>query len=127
MTQARDRVLAAIAGAARRLPKSALAALAGCSTGVIDGLVADGALVSVALPPEPVAPPLDPDFRPTRLDPDQRVGGGAISAAASRRAPSRRPCSKASPARARRRSISRRSRRRCARAARRSCCCPRSR
>ena len=36
---------------------------AGVSVGVIDGLVDDGALVTVVLPPEPVALPPDPDFR----------------------------------------------------------------
>ena len=44
-----------------------------CSTGVIDGLVADGALEAVALAPESGAAALDPDFRPTRLNADQRA------------------------------------------------------
>ena len=49
MTDARARVLAALADRGAPTPKAALAALAGCSPGVIDGLVADGALVRVAL------------------------------------------------------------------------------
>ena len=73
MTDARARVLAALAGGRRsRSPKAALAASAGCSPGVIDGLVADGALLAVPLAPEE-SPALDPDFRSTRLDPDQRA------------------------------------------------------
>src|SRR5271163_1945852 len=51
-TVARSRVLAAL-DAASPLAKSALAAMAGCGTGVIDGLVDDGALEAVELPPEP--------------------------------------------------------------------------
>src|SRR5208283_3309156 len=101
MTEARAKVLAALAGgpssgASRHLPpegeginsaaaplslgereaaegrrvrasgpepiaKSALAELAGCSVGVIDGLVREGALALVELPPEKPAN-LDPDF-----------------------------------------------------------------
>src|SRR6202142_689722 len=44
MTEARARVLATAAQSGAATPKAALAALAACSTGVIDGLVADGAL-----------------------------------------------------------------------------------
>jgi primosomal protein N' (replication factor Y) len=36
---------------------------AGVSAGVIDGLIDEGALASVVLPPQPVALPPDPDFR----------------------------------------------------------------
>ena len=72
MTDARARVLAALAGGGTPAPKAALAASAGCSPGVIDGLVADGALLSVPLAPEE-SPALDPDFHLTRLDPDQRA------------------------------------------------------
>ena len=35
---------------------------AGVSAGVIDGLIDEGTLETVVLPPEPVAPPPDPDF-----------------------------------------------------------------
>ena len=44
MTDARARVMAAVAERGAPTAKAALAALAGSSTGVIDGLVADGAL-----------------------------------------------------------------------------------
>ena len=45
------------AGQERRSPQAGA-----CSAGVIDGLVDEGALEAVALPPEPAAAPLDPDF-----------------------------------------------------------------
>ena len=73
MTDARARVLAALAESGAATPKAVLAARAACSTGVIDGLVADGALAAVALAPERGAAPLDPDFRLTRLNADQRA------------------------------------------------------
>jgi primosomal protein N' (replication factor Y) len=50
LTNARTRVLAALE-AASPMAKTALAAMAGCGTGVIDGLVDDGALEAVELPP----------------------------------------------------------------------------
>jgi primosomal protein N' (replication factor Y) len=87
-TPTRERVLAALAAEAC-LPKSALAEAAGCSAGVIDGLVNDGALEIVALPPEPPALPPNPDFAPSRLEPGQAeaarvlieaVGKGAFGA-----------------------------------------------
>src|ERR1700749_4382254 len=62
ITEARARVLAALAESGTATPKAVLAARAACSTGVIDGLVADGALAAVALAPERGAAPLDPDF-----------------------------------------------------------------
>ncbi len=89
MTEARQRVLAALAGGDAPMAKSALAERAQCSTSVIDGLVADGALLSVALAPEPVASALDPEFRRPLLNADQgsaahdlvaRVGERAFSA-----------------------------------------------
>ncbi|WP_158816520.1 primosomal protein N' [Methylocapsa sp. S129] len=70
LTPARQRVLAAL-GDDTPLAKSALAEAAGCGTGVIDGLVDDGALEVVALAPEPIAEIPDPDFAPTALEPDQ--------------------------------------------------------
>ena len=73
MTEARARVLAALAGGGAPTPKPMLAERARCSTSVIDGLVADGALAAVALAPEKGAAALDPDFRPTLLNPDQRA------------------------------------------------------
>ena len=73
MTEARARVLAAVAESGAATPKAVLAARAACSTSVIDGLVADGALEAVALAPESGVAALDPDFHPTRLNADQRA------------------------------------------------------
>src|ERR1700722_5731955 len=64
MTKARARVLTALTELSALTPKAALAARAACSTGVIDGLVADGALEAVALPPESGAGPPARGFPP---------------------------------------------------------------
>ncbi len=77
LTPARTRVLAAL-GEGQCVVKSALAHAAECSAGVIDGLIDDGALELMALPPEPVAPTPDPDFAPTRLEPDQQAAAKAL-------------------------------------------------
>jgi primosomal protein N' (replication factor Y) len=77
LTPARQRVLAAL-GDDAALPKSAVAEAAECSVGVIDGLVDDGALEIVALTSEPIAPLPDPDFAPTRLEPDQAHAAEAL-------------------------------------------------
>ena len=79
MTEARARVLAALAGGGAPTPKPMLAERARCSTSVIDGLVADGALAAVALAPEKGAAALDPDFRPTLLNPDQRAAADDLA------------------------------------------------
>ncbi len=60
-TKARDKVLSVAADGEVR-GKSALAKAAEVSLSVIDGLVDDGALETVALAPEPVALLPDPDF-----------------------------------------------------------------
>jgi primosomal protein N' (replication factor Y) len=70
-TAARDRVMAVVAGSPA-LAKAALAAEAGVSPGVIDGLVAEGALRRLELPPEG-APLLDPNHRAAELSPGQRA------------------------------------------------------
>ena len=93
MTEARARVMAAVAERDAPTPKAALAALAGCSVGVIDGLVAEGALMPVALPPEAVMGALDPDFGQTRLNPDQRAAADDL-ASGSPTARSRPLCSR---------------------------------
>jgi primosomal protein N' (replication factor Y) len=72
MTEARARVLAALEPGGAPKSKAALAALANVSTGVVDGLIADGALEIAALEPERIAAALDPDFSPARLNADQR-------------------------------------------------------
>ncbi|MGA7198399.1 DEAD/DEAH box helicase family protein, partial [Roseiarcus sp.] len=86
MTDARARVLAALAGAEGPVPKSALSRSAQCSTGVIDGLIEDGALISVALAPERIAAALDPEFRPPPLNADQRQAADDLIARVAERA-----------------------------------------
>lgn len=70
MTATRARVLAAAEGGLVHL-KSALAEAAACSSGVIDGLIDDGALETIALPPEPVAMACDPRFAKPSLEAEQ--------------------------------------------------------
>jgi primosomal protein N' (replication factor Y) len=53
---------------------------AGVSPGVVDGLVDDGALVAIVLPPEPVARPPDPDFTSPDLTAAQREAAGVLRA-----------------------------------------------
>src|SRR4051812_39251623 len=65
-TPARNRVLAALADGLLRT-KSEAAKDAGVSTGVIDGLVDEGTLEVLGLPPEPVARQPDPDHRTPEL------------------------------------------------------------
>ena len=77
LTPARARVLAA-AGHAPCQRKADLAKAAGCSAGVIDGLVDDGVLEAVALPAAPVALPPDPAFAAPRLGADQAVAAAAL-------------------------------------------------
>ena len=69
MTPARSRALELAADGQIRA-KSALAELAACSTGVIDGLVASGNLVEVAIP-QKVCPEPDPHHRETEFSGDQ--------------------------------------------------------
>ena len=85
LTPARASVLAALAEGAV-LGKSELAAKAGCSAGVIDGLVAEGALAAVSLPPEPVAGLPNPAFALPALEPDQAAAADILSQAVEARA-----------------------------------------
>ena len=62
MTAARARVLRLLANGLTLL-KSEAAHEAGVSVGVVDGLIDAGALETIALPPGPVAPQPDPEFR----------------------------------------------------------------
>jgi primosomal protein N' (replication factor Y) (superfamily II helicase) len=71
MTAARGRVLALLADRLAR-GKSDVAVEAGVSPGVIDGLVDEGTLESVVLPPDPVARAPDPDFARPDLTVAQR-------------------------------------------------------
>ena len=72
VTAARTRVLAIFADGLTRT-KSEAASEAGVSTGVIDGLIDDGALETVVLPPEPLAGIPDPDYLAPDFTPDQRA------------------------------------------------------
>ena len=73
------RVLAVMADGLIRA-KSELAQAAGVSAGVIDGLIDEGTLETVALPPEPVARPPDPDFAQPDFSPAQRDAAEALRA-----------------------------------------------
>ncbi len=53
---------------------------AGVSVGVLDGLIDEGTLVTLVLPPEPVARPPDPDFSAPDLGPAQRAAADALRA-----------------------------------------------
>jgi primosomal protein N' (replication factor Y) (superfamily II helicase) len=79
MTPARKRALE-IAGDGAIRAKSALASAADCSTGVIDGLVAAGSLVEVAIP-EKRGPRPDPHHRETEFIPEQMRAVHALQSA----------------------------------------------
>jgi len=83
-TPARNRVLAALMNGAV-LAKTALREAAECSPGVIEGLVADGALQIVDLPPEAPAA-LDPDHRSVALEPGQAEAARRLREAVKARA-----------------------------------------
>lgn len=65
-TPARSRVLD-LAKSGASFSKSALAKEAGVSSSVIDGLIKQGALERVPLPPRPLADKLNPDHNPAKL------------------------------------------------------------
>ena len=79
MTPARTRALEIAADGAIRA-KSALAGEAQCSTGVIDGLVAAGNLVEVAIP-EKRYPQPEPGHRATEFSPEQARAVHALQSA----------------------------------------------
>ncbi len=85
LTPARLRALTAL-GAAAGMAKAALAEAAECGTGVIDGLIDDGALEVITLAQEPIAPVPDPDFAPTDLEADQQRAAQALIEAVEARA-----------------------------------------
>ncbi|MEE7455523.1 primosomal protein N' [Methylorubrum populi] len=78
-TAARGKVMAVAADGAVR-GKSALAKEAGVSLSVVDGLIDDGALETVALMPEPVALPPDPDHPRVPLSESQDAAVQALIA-----------------------------------------------
>lgn len=78
MTPARARVLAVVADGLARA-KGETAREAGVSAGVIDGLIDEGALEAIALPPEAAGLPLDPEHHAPDLTPAQREAAHAIA------------------------------------------------
>ena len=79
LTPARARVIEAL-GEGVVLAKSALAAAARCSPGVIDGLVDEGTLDTVPMTQEAASPVPDPDHGVTPLEPSQRSAADALVA-----------------------------------------------
>jgi primosomal protein N' (replication factor Y) (superfamily II helicase) len=80
MTAARQRVLCLLADGLAR-GKSDAAHEAGVSIGVIDGLIDEGTLEPVELPPEPVARPPDPAHAAPDFSAAQAAAGAALRAA----------------------------------------------
>ncbi len=76
-TPARSRVLAA-AEAGAVWSKTALAAAATCSVAVVNALLADGALETVVIEPEPVVGRADPDWAAPDLSPLQAEAAAAL-------------------------------------------------
>src|SRR6516162_4594092 len=77
LTTARQRLLALLADGMLR-GKADAAREAGVSAGVIDGLIDEGTLQTVVLPPEPVAEKPDPDFVRTEFTPAQSTAAAAL-------------------------------------------------
>jgi len=77
MTPARTRVLKLL-GEGQTLGKSEAAREAGVSVGVVDGLIDEGTLETVVLPPEPIAAPPDPDHGAPDLTPAQQEAAQAL-------------------------------------------------
>jgi primosomal protein N' (replication factor Y) len=80
MTPARARVLRVLDDGMTRA-KSDVTTEAGVSPGVIDGLVDEGTLEAVVLPPEPVATPPDPNFFQPEFSEAQAKAAEVIRAA----------------------------------------------
>ncbi|MQW85773.1 primosomal protein N' [Sinorhizobium saheli] len=80
MTAARERVIAAAADG-HSWTRSGLAHAAGVSSGVIDGLQAQGVFDTVFMPPPPVVAAPDPDFAAPRLEGPQRQAAAELLAA----------------------------------------------
>ena len=79
LTPARARVLAAFE-TGLTFSKKALAEAAACSVSVIESLIDEGTLGTMALPREPVAHPCDPDFARPSLELDQRRAADFLTA-----------------------------------------------
>ena len=79
LTTARQRVLSLLADGIVR-GKSEAAREAGVSAGVIDGLIDEGTLATLVLPPEPVAEKPDPDFAATDFTSCQSAAAAELKA-----------------------------------------------
>src|SRR4051812_19546307 len=79
MTPARARVLQLLADGMMRA-KSEATHEAGVSAGVIDGLIDEGVLETLVLPPEPVARPPDPDHDTPEFTDAQRAAADTLRA-----------------------------------------------
>jgi primosomal protein N' (replication factor Y) len=79
MTAARSRVLELLGDGVIR-GKSDAARESGVSVGVIDGLIDEGTLETLVLPPEPVAEKPDPDFVATDFTADQKAAADELKA-----------------------------------------------
>jgi primosomal protein N' (replication factor Y) len=85
MTPARVRVIAAAEGGLS-FSKKALVEAAGVSGGVIDALVDEGTLATLAAPPDPVAGALDALFHAPQLEPEQQTAANELTRAIQERA-----------------------------------------
>jgi primosomal protein N' (replication factor Y) len=83
MTTARQRVLSLLTDGMLR-SKSDAAREAGVSTGVIDGLIDEGTLETLVLPPELVAEPPDPNFAPPDFTNDQSAAAAELRVAVAK-------------------------------------------
>jgi primosomal protein N' (replication factor Y) len=82
MTMARARAMALFRDGLTRA-KGDAAREAGVSAGVIDGLIDEGTLETIVLPPEPVAEPPDPDFAKPEFSLGQLAAADALRTAVS--------------------------------------------
>jgi primosomal protein N' (replication factor Y) len=83
MTAARARVLELLGDGVIR-GKSDAARESGVSVGVIDGLIDEGTLETLVLPPKPVAEKPDPDFATTDFTADQKAAADELKATMAR-------------------------------------------
>jgi primosomal protein N' (replication factor Y) (superfamily II helicase) len=79
MTAARNRVLELLADGMTR-GKGEAVREAGVSAGVLDGLIDEGTLETLVLPPEPVGEKPDPDFMQPEFGADQGAAAAALKA-----------------------------------------------
>lgn len=78
MTPARARVIAAAEGGLIHA-KRELSEMASVSTGVVDGLIDEGTLETIAMPLPPIAEEPDPGFAATALSPEQKHAAEALA------------------------------------------------